>query len=1038
VLQQLNQLSRRIASLSPDSARRASIGLLAGILVLAGAQGYSLRKLDTHYSMRQFLPNNHPLYLSDDEIKHEFSLGKEEPVLITLELNKDAPGSWLTEDRIQLLRTATADVSSTVSIRDATSLANVETAVDSAKGINVGNLLTLTPPAQWKERVASDSLLEPGLISADHRTAMIIGNIGVLSSEEVVTMVNALRSKMERLFPAGSGVKALVGGVIPLQSDMTVLIGKELQRFLVLGLIACIITLIAYFRGFSAVIACLFLAFVSNLGALSWMAMAGLSFSVLSTSVPVLASITALAIGSHTLLNFGNRWEAEKAKTSSPNRLKILAEIYGGLFLPNFLTALTTTIGFATLATSDVPLIRQFALSVGGGIMVGWVSISLALPPLMYLLPIPRPRRWTSVSAAWALGVIRFRQVFFGLVIAGVAAIAWHGIHLNWSVQLFDDLPNIGSAKAVTEIVDRELGGMIPLDVMIRDRGVANAWNDPVRIAKMREFLAHWRIDPVVGSGIGLSDFVAPGKAASRQSLAETFFLLSLSESNPLLHFLSADGESTRLSFRLRDVPADQMAKTVHAIETDLRKTYPGTEILSGGLANTIHTLNAELSKQLITGLWQSLICISLLLIVVLRSIRLALIAAIPNMLAPFALITTMALLQTPIKPTVAVIFSIALGVAYNNTVYLMTRLKTLRKNLSNPLSCVRKAWYQEGNPCLFSSLAIFGGFAVFLSSYFALNRTFGAYMLWSIGVGLFGDLIFLPVLLGSFPSLLATSKKVATAPIRVATAAIGAKESFLFKTLIVLVTLTTFAIASPALAEGANAATADQILNDVAKNLHTSDEQARVKMTIIEANGSEKDRNLEISRLEASDGQSVLVRLLSPADLRGMGFLSVTQGNQSDQWLYLPSSKQTRRIVGGKKGSNFLDSELSYEDMGSANEKGVTSTVLRTETAPAGTIDVIESKMSDPDSTYSRLLTWVNMSTHLVEKMEYYDHSGALLKTTEMNNYKKFPNGVWRAQEVIVKNAQNHRGTKLELNDLKFNRGLSSRNFSPSALANP
>ncbi len=1013
-----------------------SYGLLCTVLVLAGAQAYSLKKLDTHYSMRQFLPLNHPLFLSDDEIKHEFSLGQEEPVLVTLQLAQSATGSWLSPERVKLLERATSLVASVKNVQSAASLATIETATDSGAGIEVGNLLKLTPPPLWKERVARDALLEPGFISSDQRTVMIVGEIGVLSSEDVAKMVSSLREKMDTLFPNEGEVKAMVGGVIPLQSDMTVLIGKELQRFLILGLFACIITLVAYFRGFSAVIACLFLAVLSNLGALSWMAVTGLAFSVLSTSVPVLASITALAIGSHTLLNFGNRWEAEKSRNRTPNRVGIIQEIYGGLFLPNLLTALTTTIGFATLATSDVPLIKQFALSVSGGIMCGWFSISLALPALMYLLPPPQPRKWTSASAKWAIGVIRFRQIFFGLVIAGIVAVAFHGIHLNWSVQLFDDLPNIGSAKRVTTVVDRELGGMIPLDIMIRDRSGSatgqspSPWNDPIHLRKIQQILARWRTDPVVGSGIGLSDFASITPKVSRQALAENFFLLSLSESNPLLHFLSADGASTRLSFRLRDVPADEMAKTVHAIEADVRHSFPGAEVLAGGLANTIHTLNAELSKQLMTGLWQSLICISLLLIIVLRSVRLALIAAIPNLLAPFALITTMAILKTPIKPTVAVIFSIALGVAYNNTVYLMARLKTLSDKFSgphiDPMRFVRKAWYQEGNPCLFSSLAIFGGFAVFLSSYFSLNRTFGAYMLWSIGIGLFGDLIFLPVLLGIFPSLL-TGKKTIKLLVQLP---LQHKEPLLYKTLIVIFSVLTLVLATPGLA----APTAEQLLKEVAQNLHSSDEQARVKMSIVEANGSEKDRNLEISRLETNDGQSVLVRLLNPADLRGMGFLSVSQGSQVDQWLYLPSSKQTRRIVGGKKGANFLDSELSYEDMGSSSAKNFTASILKTEADNT----VIESKTTQPDSAYSRILTWIDLKTKLVSKIEYYDQANSLLKTTLMSHYKKFANGVWRAQEVVVQNVQNHRGTKLELTELKFNRGLSSRNFSPSALANP
>ncbi|MDR3608666.1 MAG: outer membrane lipoprotein-sorting protein [Oligoflexia bacterium] len=991
--------------------------------------------------MRQFLPLNHPIFKNDDEIKHEFSLSTEEPTLITLQLKPNAPGTWLTSERIQQLKAATAETSATEGVRTAISLGNIETAVSSPKGIEVGNLLALTPPDQWRPRVASDSLLQPGLISADQRTVMIVGTPESLSADGMLKMIDSLRLKLARRFPDSGEVKPLVGGVLTLQSDMTVLIRKELLRFLVLGLLAAIITLLAYFRGFSTVLSCLFLGALSNLGALSWMALAGLPFSVLSTTVPVLASIMALAIGSHTLLNFGNRWEAEKAKGVEPDRIQILREIYGGLFLPNFLTALTTTIGFATLATSQVPLIKQFAWSVGGGIMFGWLSVSLALPPLMYLMPIPRARKWTSASAKWALGVIRFRQAFFAAVVITVIAIGLHGVRLNWSVRLFDDVPSVGSLKASTSLIDQELGGMIPLSLMVREHGEPSPWNDPARVEKLHELLLKWRTNPIVGSAIGIPDFASAGKPslkdATRKSLAETFFLLSFSESNPLLQFLSADGNSTRLELRLRDVPADQMNAAVRSIEDDAKTAFPGADVLSGGLASNVHILNAELSQQLITGLWQSLIWISLLMVVVFRSIRLALIAAVPNLLAPLALITTMALLKTPIKPTIAVVFSIALGVAYNNTVYLMSRLNSLRQKTSSPMSCIRKAWYQEGNPCLFSSLALFGGFAVFLSSYFALNRTFGAYMLWSIGVGLFGDLIFLPALLGLFPNLL-----VARIPLRIPARA-PTKESLVYKSLIVLIiVLATLGSASSSLA-GVNtpgSAPADAILQDVAKNLHTSDEQARIKMTIIEANGSKKERDLEISRLEERDGQSVLVRLQSPADLRGMGLLSVSHGGQTDQWLYLPSSKQTRRILSGKKSSNFLDSELSYEDMGNSNPDQITSQILRTETAPdgKGKNAVIESKLNNPDSAYSRIITWVDLDTKLVSKIEDYDRAGALLKTTEMTHYKKFTNGVWRAQQVLVTNAQNHRATQLDLVDLKLNRGLSSRNFSPSALSSP
>jgi len=233
-------------------------------------------------------------------------------------------------------------------------------------------------------------------------------------------------------------------------------------------------------------------------------------------------------------------------------------------------------------------------------------------------------------------------------------------------------------------------------------------------------------------------------------------------------------------------------------------------------------------------------------------------------------------------------------------------------------------------------------------------------------------------------------------------------------------------------------AGSADDLLKRVEKNLHSKDESAHVKMVVLEANGSERDRDLVISRLEGDDGQSIMVRIQSPADLRGMGLLSVSNHSQTDQWLYLPSSKQTRRILSAKRSSNFLDSELSYEDMGSGSTEQMSNQIVKSDVLDGVPHDVVESVTKNPDSAYSKLLTWVSTKTNLVSKIEYYDRSGKLLKTTTMSDYKKFGGNVWRALKVSVTNAQNHRSTRLDLVDLKINIGLSSANFSPSALANP
>ena len=146
-----------------------------------------------------------------------------------------------------------------------------------------------------------------------------------------------------------------VSGIIPIQLDVADLLTSELGHFLILAFLLCVITLCAYFRSFSTVGACLLLVVISDIGALGYMALAGYSFSILSTSVPILASITALVIGTHTLINYANEWREDVLLHGNPNRTERAVKTYASLFLPNFLMAFTTAVGFATLTTSSVP-----------------------------------------------------------------------------------------------------------------------------------------------------------------------------------------------------------------------------------------------------------------------------------------------------------------------------------------------------------------------------------------------------------------------------------------------------------------------------------------------------------------------------------------------------------------------------------------------------------------------------------------------------------------------------------------------------------
>lgn len=1005
------------------NAKRFSLLIMVGFVALGAVSALSLSKLRTEYSMKQFLPPDHPLMTSDDKMKARFQLPELEPffALVTL---PEGQGTWLEQKNADRLKTRTESLRALDGTSFAVSIATVEGASATKEGLTVGRLLELTPENEWAKRILSDPILTPQLITPDARTAVIAVGLHDISAERAGRIIATARAELTEAFGAGS---VRLGGIPAVQDEIGKTLGHELKNFLGLSLLASLLTLLLFFRSVSSVFIPVVLMVLANFISLAWMAWTGVTFTVLSSTLPVLVSITVVSMAAHTMLRYASDWELAKRSTVNPNPIRVLFKSYQGLFLPNFLTAVTTGIGFFAIGIADIPLIRQYGLTVGFSIFICWAVVMSALLPLLILFPVPKVRKWTESRARWATWVTAHAKQIVVVSVVLFAFCLYKGQHLNWSARLFDDLPEGHEARATTEFVDKNLGGMIPLDIII-EKDEENAWNDPAALKKIDELSYRWRAEAGVGSVVGPQDFLrAAGKiqgrglASSRQEAAEYSFLYAFSDENPYKRYVTSDGRAARVSLRLHDLPSDDMALLVKKLAAEASAELPGWKVTPAAMATTVHVLNDELSHELIFGFWQALGLIAVILGVVFRSFRWTFVAVVPNLAPVGFLLLALAYVGTPIKPGIALIFSIALGISFDNTVYLLGRLQLLRKR-SGKIQ-VTKAWFQEGNLCLFSSMALSAGFLVFLASFFSLNQQFGVYMLLAISGGLVGDLVFMPAMLAAFPWMLKDNKPI-TKPETNSDKEKNMREKAIAAGL-------ALAFLSSTVAQAAvNTKDAKSILDQVEKNVNSKDEVGSLKMVITEADGTKKERALEIRRKGTESKQKVLVRMNSPADLKGTALLSVG----ADQWLYLPSSKQTRRIQSGKKSSSFMDSELSFEDMGTGGGGGFDSKLLREEKVGGQTFAVIENTPKG-DSSYGKIIIWVDNKNFLVGKMEYFDKAMKPLKVSTFSGYKQYEGGVWRAQKIQVQNTQNKRGTILELSNLKINKGIDDEEFTESAL---
>ena len=151
--------------------------------------------------------------------------------------------------------------------------------------------------------------------------------------------------------------------------------------------------------------------------------------------------------------------------------------------------------------------------------------------------------------------------------------------------------------------------------------------------------------------------------------------------------------------------------------------------------------------------------------------------------------------------------------------------------------------------------------------------------------------------------------------------------------------------------------------------------------MTITAASGHSLSREMQV--WSGNDGKSQLIKFLSPADVKGSGFLSVeSAAGSTETMIYLPALGRVRRVAGGQEQDAFFGSDFSYEEISSlSGDFGDDFDSTLTATLP-GPIYVLEGTAKpDSESSYDRIVYQVPEATLVPERVDFY-RGGDVIKT--------------------------------------------------------
>jgi outer membrane lipoprotein-sorting protein len=243
------------------------------------------------------------------------------------------------------------------------------------------------------------------------------------------------------------------------------------------------------------------------------------------------------------------------------------------------------------------------------------------------------------------------------------------------------------------------------------------------------------------------------------------------------------------------------------------------------------------------------------------------------------------------------------------------------------------------------------------------------------------------------------------------------------------------------ALAEDA-APDAEQLMKQAHLNLYYAgdDGKAVVTMTLEDKNGKTRSRKFVMVRkdYEVGGAQKYYTYFLEPADVQRTSFTVWKETDKDDsRWIFVPAVDLVKRISAKDKGSSFVGSDFSYEDVSGRPWTHDAHTFVREDTLDGVAVWVIESRPKDSGDVFAKKITWIDRERMLPIREEYYDSKDRHAKTFRAESIEEVGGYLTVTKRSMTNELKNHK-TTVEFSGIVYDVGIMDDAFTERALKNP
>ncbi|HEX5167728.1 MAG TPA: MMPL family transporter, partial [Cyclobacteriaceae bacterium] len=319
--------------------------------------------------------------------------------------------------------------------------------------------------------IAHNQKVYLGRLVNEHNGATII----MVSVQKEVMNSSRREALMTKLLAAGekfeskTHLKLHYAGLPFIRTVVASQVKREMQIFLYASAFITGLIMFLFFRSFRAVIFSLIIIGIVVVWTLGTLSLFGFKITLLSGLIPPVI----VTLGITNAIYLLNKYHVEFAKTNDKNlAIKTVVLKMG---LATFLTNLTVAIGFLTLLSTDIIILREFGIVAGINIMGLFFASLVMIPSVFSWLPPPSAKHLRHLDFKIMGGFLktvdfmvhRNRMVVY-IISGALAVLSAYGIwNLKSVTYMVDDIPEESQIKRDLKLFETNCSGIMPLEIVV-------------------------------------------------------------------------------------------------------------------------------------------------------------------------------------------------------------------------------------------------------------------------------------------------------------------------------------------------------------------------------------------------------------------------------------------------------------------------------------------------------------------------------------------------------------------------------------------